>query len=102
MMSIVKHKLHRHSAQHNLQADNTKTNTTQSHGITTQSRNSMLWYTNRSTIGKGSQIAAKAGVSKTFPPGKIWAGFPIREIDTWRKEVSMLRRASKDKKNDKK
>ena len=54
------------------------------------------------TIGKGSQIAAKAGVSKTLPPGKIWAGFPIREIDTWRKEVSMLRRASKDKKNDKK
>ena len=53
-------------------------------------------------IGKGSQIAAKAGVSKSLPPGKIWAGFPIREIDTWRKEVSMLRRAMKDKKNDKK
>ena len=54
------------------------------------------------TIGKGSQIAAKAGVSKTLPPGKIWAGFPIREINTWRKEMLSLRMASKDKKNDEK
>ena len=54
------------------------------------------------TIGKGSQIAAKSGVSKTLPPGKIWAGFPIREVEKWKKEISTLRKASRDKKNEKK
>ena len=53
------------------------------------------------TIGEGSQIAAKAGVSKTIPPGKVWAGFPIRELNVWKKEISSLRKASKGKKNDK-
>ena len=53
------------------------------------------------TIGKGSQIAAKAGVSKTIPPGKVWAGYPIRELNVWKKEISSLRKVLKDKKNDK-
>tara|TARA_Y100000389_G_scaffold199225_1_gene237200 strand:- start:236 stop:1279 length:1044 start_codon:yes stop_codon:yes gene_type:complete len=53
------------------------------------------------TIGKGSQIAAKAGVSKTLPPGKTWAGFPIRELDLWKKDLSSIRKLSKGRKNDK-
>jgi UDP-3-O-[3-hydroxymyristoyl] glucosamine N-acyltransferase len=53
------------------------------------------------TIGMGSQIAAKAGVSKTLPPGKKWAGFPIREMDLWKKDLSQIRKLSKGKKNDK-
>ena len=53
------------------------------------------------TIGKGSQIAAKAGVSKTLPPGKTWAGFPIRELDLWKKDLSSIRKLSKRRKNDK-
>jgi len=53
------------------------------------------------TIGKGSQIAAKAGVSKTLPPGKTWAGFPIREMDLWKKDLSSIRKLSKGRKNDK-
>ena len=52
------------------------------------------------TIGKGSQIAAKAGVSKTLPPGKTWAGFPIREMNLWKKDLSYIRKLSKGRKND--
>ncbi len=53
------------------------------------------------TIGKGSQIAAKAGVSKSLPPGKVWAGFPIREINLWKRDISSIRRLSKGRKNEK-
>ena len=39
------------------------------------------------TIGKGSQIAAKTGVTKDLPPGQKWAGWPARNLDTWKKEL---------------
>ena len=53
------------------------------------------------TIGARSQIAAKAGVSKSLPPGKVWAGFPIREINLWKRDISSIRRLSKGRKNEK-
>tara|TARA_B110000967_G_C18884545_1_gene563124 strand:+ start:579 stop:1622 length:1044 start_codon:yes stop_codon:yes gene_type:complete len=53
------------------------------------------------TIGSGSQIAAKAGVSKSLPPGKKWAGFPIREMNLWKRDLLSIRKLSKGKKNDK-
>ena len=52
-------------------------------------------------IGSGSQIAAKAGVSKSLPPGKKWAGFPIREMNLWKRDLLSIRKLSKGKKNDK-
>lgn len=47
------------------------------------------------TIGKGARIAAKAGVTKNVPAGKIVAGFPAEDINSWRKSVVNLRMLAK-------
>lgn len=47
------------------------------------------------TIGKGAKIAAKAGVIKNVPAGKVYAGFPAQEISEWRKQVIALRKIVK-------
>lgn len=47
------------------------------------------------TIGKGARIAAKAGIIKNVPAGKVYAGFPAQEISEWRKQVIALRKIIK-------
>ena len=44
------------------------------------------------SIGKGSQIAAKSGVTRDLPPGKKWAGFPIRSLNNWKKEILKIKK----------
>ncbi len=39
------------------------------------------------TLGKGCTIAAKAGVTRSVPPGATWAGFPAQPIADWRRDV---------------
>lgn len=48
------------------------------------------------TIGKGARIAAKAGVTKSVPAGKVVAGFPAEDINSWRKSVVNLRLLAKN------
>ena len=47
------------------------------------------------TIGQGSQIAAKAGITKDLAPGKKWAGYPAKEMDEWKKDLINIRKLSK-------
>ena len=47
------------------------------------------------TIGRGSVLAANAGVTKSFPVGSRIAGFPAQDVRAWRREVATLRRLSK-------
>ncbi|MBP56858.1 MAG: UDP-3-O-(3-hydroxymyristoyl)glucosamine N-acyltransferase [Rhodobiaceae bacterium] len=47
------------------------------------------------TIGKGSQIAAKTGVTKDLPPGQKWAGWPVKRMDVWKKELIALKKIIK-------
>lgn len=49
------------------------------------------------TIGKGARVAAKAGVTKSIPAGKVVAGFPAEDINLWRKSVVSLRVLAKKK-----
>ncbi|MCF0215125.1 MAG: UDP-3-O-(3-hydroxymyristoyl)glucosamine N-acyltransferase [Fibrobacteraceae bacterium] len=37
------------------------------------------------TVGKNAVVAAKAGVTKSIPDGKTYAGFPAVDIELWRK-----------------
>ena len=47
------------------------------------------------TIGKGSQIAAKTGGTKDLPPGQKWAGWPVKRMDVWKKELIALKKIIK-------
>ncbi|MCF0225030.1 MAG: UDP-3-O-(3-hydroxymyristoyl)glucosamine N-acyltransferase [Fibrobacter sp.] len=47
------------------------------------------------TIGKGAVITAKAGVTKSVPPGRTVAGFPAVEVGTWRRSMVYLRQIGK-------
>lgn len=44
------------------------------------------------TLGKGARIAAKAGVTKSIPAGRMVSGFPAIEISVWRKAMVKLKR----------
>lgn len=44
------------------------------------------------TLGKGCTIAAKAGVTRSVPPGATWAGFPAQPLADWRRDVILKRR----------
>ena len=44
------------------------------------------------TLGKGARIAAKAGVTKSIPAGRMVSGFPAIEINIWRKAMVKLKR----------
>ena len=44
------------------------------------------------TLGKGARIAAKAGVTKSIPAGRMVSGFPAIEINVWRKAMVKLKR----------
>lgn len=44
------------------------------------------------TLGKGARIAAKAGVTKSIPAGRMVSGFPAIEINVWRKAMVNLKR----------
>ena len=51
------------------------------------------------TIGMGSQIAAKAGVSKTLPPGKNMGWLPNKRNGIYGKRIFLiLENYRKDKK----
>lgn len=43
-------------------------------------------------IGDGAKIAARAGVTRDVPAGKIYAGFPAQELPKWRLGVVAVRR----------
>jgi UDP-3-O-[3-hydroxymyristoyl] glucosamine N-acyltransferase len=49
------------------------------------------------TIGSGSQVAGKSGVTKDLPPGGIYAGFPAKPVSEWRREVASLARLARRK-----
>lgn len=42
-------------------------------------------------LGEGCRVAAKAGVTKSVPPGITVAGFPAVEISRWRRSVVQVR-----------
>lgn len=44
------------------------------------------------TLGKGARIAAKAGVTKSIPAGRMVSGFPAIDINVWRKAMVNLKR----------
>ena len=44
------------------------------------------------TLGKGARLAAKAGVTKSIPAGRMVSGFPAIEISVWRKAMVKLKR----------
>ena len=50
------------------------------------------------SIGDGAQVAGKAGVTKSLPGGQIYAGYPVRPVMQWRREVGALARLAKHKK----
>lgn len=43
-------------------------------------------------IGRGSQLAAKAGVVGDLAPGSIVSGFPARPFKDWAREVAVVKR----------
>ena len=47
------------------------------------------------TIGSGSVVYGRAGVSKSWPPGSKLFGAPARDIKEYWREAAMLRRMSK-------
>ncbi|MCE9523245.1 MAG: UDP-3-O-(3-hydroxymyristoyl)glucosamine N-acyltransferase [Alphaproteobacteria bacterium] len=51
------------------------------------------------TIGKGAYIAGKAGVTHTLEGGRIYGGFPAKPVEQWRREVGVLSRLAKGKRN---
>lgn len=42
------------------------------------------------TIGAGAQVAGKSGVTNSLEGGRIYAGFPARPIQQWRREVAAI------------
>lgn len=42
------------------------------------------------TLGEGCSIAAKAGVTKSVPSGKIYAGFPAIPIMKWNRSIALF------------
>lgn len=44
------------------------------------------------TLGRGARIAAKAGVTKSIPAGRMVSGFPAIDINVWRKAMVKLKR----------
>ena len=51
------------------------------------------------TIGRGSIVYGRAGVSKTWPPGSRLFGAPARDIKEYWREAATLRRLSKGDKS---
>lgn len=47
------------------------------------------------TIGAGSVVYARSGLSSGFPPGSVVAGLPAQDAKLWRREVAILRRMVK-------
>lgn len=47
------------------------------------------------TLGKGCRIAAKAGVTKSIPAGRVVSGFPAEDIEVWRRSMVRLRQMGK-------
>lgn len=47
------------------------------------------------TIGRGAIVTAKAGVTKSVPPGRTVAGFPAIDADVWRRQMVELRMMAK-------
>ena len=54
------------------------------------------------TIGAFAQIAAKGGVTKSLPGGKVYAGYPIMEHKRWLKLNALLSRLLKSSKKESK
>lgn len=47
------------------------------------------------TIGAGSVVYARSGLSNSIPPGSVVAGLPAQDAKLWRREVAILRRMVK-------
>lgn len=46
-------------------------------------------------IGKGVQVAARGGVTRSLEAGKVYGGFPAKPVEQWRREVASLSRLGK-------
>ncbi|MCD7060927.1 UDP-3-O-(3-hydroxymyristoyl)glucosamine N-acyltransferase [Pelagibacterium xiamenense] len=51
------------------------------------------------TLGAGTLVLARAGVSHSFPAGSNIAGAPAQDVKSWKREIAAIRRVTKgDKK----
>ena len=50
------------------------------------------------TVGDGARIAAKAGVTRDLAAGKDYGGFPAKPVSEWRREMAVLARSAKNRK----
>ncbi len=47
------------------------------------------------TLGAGTMVYARSGISGSFPAGSVIAGIPAQDAKLWKREVAMLRRMVK-------
>lgn len=50
------------------------------------------------TIGDGARVAAKSGVTHDLAGGKDYGGFPAKPVAAWRREMAILARSAKSRK----
>lgn len=50
-------------------------------------------------IGAGATLGAKAGITRSLEGGRVYAGFPARPAEQWRREVGVLSRLAKKRRS---
>ncbi len=48
-------------------------------------------------IGAGAQVAAQSGVITGIPRGERWGGYPAKPMNSWAREVALLKRLTRRK-----
>jgi UDP-3-O-[3-hydroxymyristoyl] glucosamine N-acyltransferase len=55
---------------------------------------------NHAVIGSGAQIAATSVVKDNVPAGARWGGRPAKPVKDWFREIAILERLARDRRND--